>query len=38
MKLSGLDLGGIAKVLVTGDEQIPIRLAGWATSVCATVS
>ncbi len=25
MKLSGLDLGGIAKVLLTGDEQIPIR-------------
>ncbi len=25
MKLSGLDLGGVAKVLLTGDEQIPIR-------------
>jgi uncharacterized protein involved in outer membrane biogenesis len=25
MKLAGLDLGGVAKVLVTGDEQIPIR-------------
>lgn len=25
MKLSGLDLGGAAKVLVTGDQQIPIR-------------
>ena len=25
MKLSGLDIGGAAKVLLTGDEQIPIR-------------
>jgi uncharacterized protein involved in outer membrane biogenesis len=25
MKLSGLDIGGAAKVLVTGDRQIPIR-------------
>lgn len=25
MKLSGLDISGAAKVLVTGDEQIPIR-------------
>jgi uncharacterized protein involved in outer membrane biogenesis len=25
MKLAGLDLGGVVKVLVTGDEQIPIR-------------
>jgi uncharacterized protein involved in outer membrane biogenesis len=25
MKLAGLDIGGAAKVLITGDEQIPIR-------------
>ncbi len=25
MKLSGLDIGGAAKVLITGDQQIPIR-------------
>src|SRR5678815_4102941 len=25
MKLAGLDIGGAAKVLVTGDQQIPIR-------------
>ena len=25
MKLSGLDIGGAAKVMITGDEQIPIR-------------
>lgn len=25
MKLAGLDLGGVVKVLVTGDQQIPIR-------------
>lgn len=25
MKLSGLDIGGAAKVMVTGDQQIPIR-------------
>jgi uncharacterized protein involved in outer membrane biogenesis len=25
MKLAGLDLGGVAKALLTGDEQIPIR-------------